>query len=75
MHIQSKPLYHTPVMGTLQLSAGMSVLDSRLVVTLLEVNEKEEVVVALHLPIGPLKSALGWSRYRDAIPVAYLPAH
>ena len=27
-------------------------------VTLLEVSEKEEAVVALHLPIGPLKKTL-----------------
>ena len=26
--------------------------------------------MAIHLPIGPLKPALGWSRYRDANPVA-----
>ena len=25
--------------------------------------------MALHLPIGPLVYALGWSRYRDANPV------
>ena len=44
----------------------------QLVVTLLDVSEKEEGVVALHLHIGPFfffKPALGWSRYRDANPV------
>ena len=29
--------------------------------------------MALHLPIGPLKPALDWSRYRDAIPVPTSP--
>ena len=28
-------------------------------------DTNEECVMALHLPIGPLKHALGWSRYRD----------
>ena len=55
MHIQSK-LLHTCHEHTLQLSAGLSVHDSRLVVTMLEVSEKDEGVVALHLPIGPLKT-------------------
>ena len=36
---------------------------------MLEVNESKEGVVALHLPIGPLKTRSGWSRYRDANPV------
>ena len=37
---------------------------------MLEVSEREEGVVAIHLPIGSLKNpALGWSRYRDANPV------
>ena len=47
--------------------------DRRVVVTLLEVSERKEGVVALHLSIGPLKkkkkTALGWSRYRYANPV------
>ena len=34
---------------------------------------KKEGVVALHLPIGPLKLALGWSQYRDAKPVPVSP--
>ena len=38
-------------------------------VTLLEVSEREDGVVALHLPNGPLETALGWSQYRDANPV------
>ena len=29
--------------------------------------------MALHLPIGPLKPALGWSRYRDVNPVPTSP--
>ena len=37
-----------------------------LVVTLLEGSEREEGVVAIHLPIGPLKTRCGWSQYRDA---------
>ena len=44
-----------------------------MVVTLLEVSEKEEGVVALLLPTGLLKPALGWSRYRDANPVPTTP--
>ena len=37
---------------------GLSVYDRWLVVvTLLEVGEKEEGVVALHLPTGPLKTS------------------
>ena len=44
------------------------------VVTLLEVSEEEEGVVAYHLLIGPLKKpALGCSRYRDANPVPTSP--
>ena len=31
-------------------------MDSRLVVTLLEVSESEEGVVVIHLPIGSLKT-------------------
>ena len=38
-------------------------------VTLLEVSEKEVGIVALHLPIGSLKTDHGWSRYQDANPV------
>ena len=46
-----------------------------LVVTLLEVSEKEEGVVALHLPSGPLKkNPQGKSRYRDANPVPTRPS-
>ena len=29
--------------------------------------------MALHLPIGPLKPAVGWSRYQDANPVSTSP--
>ena len=29
--------------------------------------------MALHLPIGPLNPALGWSRYRDTNPVPTNP--
>ena len=50
----------------------LSCTDSQqLVVTLLEVSESEEGVVAIHLPIGPLK--LAWSRYRDTNPVPTSP--
>ena len=45
---------HTP-----QLSAGLSVYDSRLVVTLLAVSEREEDVVAFHLPTKSLKPDTG----------------
>ena len=61
VHIQSKLLQHTSVMGT---HSSYQLL----VVTLLEVSEREEGVMALHLPIEPLKPALGLSRYRDANP-------
>ena len=49
MDIQSKLLYHTPVMGT---------HSSYQLYCLLEVSDKEECVVAVHLPIGPLKNPL-----------------
>ena len=29
--------------------------------------------MALHLPTGPLKPALGWSRYRDVNPIPTSP--
>ena len=29
--------------------------------------------MALHIPTGPLKPSLGWSRYRDANPVPTSP--
>ena len=38
-------------------------------VTLIEVSEREECVVVFHLPIGPLKTCSGLSRYRDVNPV------
>ena len=34
---------------------------------------KEEGVVVIHLPIGPLNHALGWSRYQDTNPVPTSP--
>ena len=34
---------------------------AQLVVTLLQVSEREEGAVALHLPIGPLKPSLDWN--------------
>ena len=40
---------------------------------MLEVSEKEEGVVALHLPIWSLKPILGWSRYRDTNSVPTSP--
>ena len=40
-----------------------------LVVTLLAVSEREECVVALHLPTGPLKARSVLELYRDANPV------
>ena len=43
----------------LQLSSGLSVSDRMLVITLLEVSEGEEDVVALHQPIGPLETCSG----------------
>ena len=46
---------------------------AQLIVTLLEVSEQEEGAVALHLPIGPLKPSLDWSRYRDVNPVPTSP--
>ena len=36
---------------------------------MLEVSEKEDGVVALHIPIGPLKTCSGGSWYQDANPV------
>ena len=40
---------------------------------MLEANEREEGVVVLHLLIGSFKTALDWSRYRDANPVPTSP--
>ena len=42
-------------------------------VTLLEVNEKEEGVVALHLPIGPLKTRSGLEPVPRYEPSTYQP--
>ena len=42
-------------------------------VTLLEVSKREEGVVALHLPIGPLNTSSGLERYRDTNPVPTSP--
>ena len=58
---------------TLQLSAGLCVLDCKLVVTLLEVNEREEGVVALHLPIGSLKPHSGLEPSLRCKPSTYQP--
>ena len=38
---------------------GPKIRGYKLVITLLEVSEKEEGVVAIHLPIGPLKTCSG----------------
>ena len=40
---------------------------------MLVVSEGEEGVVVLHIPIGPLKTSSGWSRYRDTNPVSTIP--
>ena len=40
---------------------------------MLEVSEREEGVVALHLLIGPLKNCFGLEPVRDAIPVPNSP--
>ena len=72
MHIHSKLLYHTPVMGT-QSRYQLGFL-SRTVVILLEVSEKEDGVEALHLPKGQIKNPLcdgGGSEIRTQ----YIPAH
>ena len=69
MHIQSKLLWYTPVIGT-HSSYQLGCLSTErlvVVVTLLEVSDREEGVVALYVPIGPLKTLL-WSRYQDANP-------
>ena len=49
------------------------VCDSRLVVTLLEFNEKEEDVVALHLTIVPLKTKSGFEQVLRCEPSTYQP--
>ena len=46
---------------------------SSLVVTLLEVSKRDEGVVAIHLPIGSLKTCSGLERYRDVNPVPTSP--
>ena len=52
-----QPTAHTPVMGTHSSYEHGCV--SRTIVTLLEVSESEEGVVAVHLPIGPLEPCSG----------------
>ena len=61
-------LLYTYFRAYIHLRFKHAVLGSELVgfISLLVVNEREEHVVALHLPIGTLETALGWSRYRDA---------
>ena len=54
-HSEQAVIAHACHGHTLQLSTGLSVLHRRLV-TLLEVSERRECVVALHLPFGPLKT-------------------
>ena len=44
-----------------------------LVATLLEVSEREEGVVALHLPIGPLKTRSGFEPVPRCEPSTYQP--
>ena len=36
---------------------------------MLAVNEREDCIMASHLPIGPLKTTRGSNQYRDANPV------
>ena len=43
------------------------------VLSLLQVIEREEGVVALHLPTEPLKNHSGMIRYRDANSVSTIP--
>ena len=77
MHIQSKLLQYTPVMGTYhsyELGCLYMTVCLYLVVTLLEVSEKEEALVALHLPIGPLKKPL-WVGAGNEMRTQYLSAH
>ena len=55
-----------PVMGTLQLSTGLSRTGQ-------EVNEREEGVVASHLPTGPLKTCSGLESILRCEPSTYQP--
>ena len=76
MHIQSKLLWYTPVIGT-HSSYQLGCLSTErlvVVVTLLEVSDREEGVVALHLPIGPLKTLL-WVGVGTKMRTQNLPAH
>ena len=59
-------------MGT-HSSYQLGCLSRTMEVALLEVSEREEGVVALHLLIGSLKTALGWSPYQDVNPVPTSP--
>ena len=72
VHIQSKLLYHTPVMGT-QSRYQLGCV-TRTVVTLLEVSEKEDGVEALHLPKGQIKKPL-CDGAGSEIRTQYIPAH
>ena len=70
MHIQSKLLQHTPVMGTHSIMNWAVCLG---LVTILEVSVKEEGVIALHLPIGPLKTFSEFEPVPRCEPSTYHP--
>ena len=59
-------------MGT-DFSYGLSVSDRRLVVSCNPVNEREEGVVALQLPIGPLQTYSGLEPVPRCEPSTYQP--
>ena len=76
MHIRSKLLQHTTAMGThssYQLGCLSRTLGQELVITLLEVSDREEGVVALHLPIGSLKTHSGLEPVPICEPSTYQP--
>ena len=73
MHIQSKLLKHTPVThSSYQLGCLSRKEGYELTVTQLG-SEREEAVVALHLPIGPLKTRSGLEPVPRCEPSTYLP--
>ena len=75
MHIQSilAVIAHACHGHTLQLGCLSRTVGKWLVVTLLEVSEKEYSIVALYLPYGPLRTCSGLDPVPRCKPSTYQP--
>ena len=73
-HSEQAVIAHACHGHTLQLSTGLSV-HGRLIVglTLLEASDREDGVVAIHLPIGSLKTRSGFEPVPRCEPGTYQP--